>query len=150
MRLTTSATTSARSRHDVGQRHRARSCRAAHGLPGRRPDLPRKVLMSSATWFQFVALIAVLLVTAIPLGKYIALVYGDEGKAPGDRVFLPVERLIYRFCRVDPEREQRWTVYAYSLFAFSLVSFLVVYALQRLQGSLPFNPVDLSGVIPHL
>jgi K+-transporting ATPase ATPase A chain len=79
-----------------------------------------------------------------------ALVFSDEAKAPGDRVFLPVERLIYRICRVDPDREQRWTVYAYSLFAFSFVSFLVVYALQRLQGSLPFNPVDVSGVIPHL
>ncbi len=50
--------------------------------------------------------------------------YGG-GKAPGDRVFCPVERLIYRICRVDPEREQRWTVYALSLLAFSVVSFLV-------------------------
>ena len=76
-------------------------------------------------------------------------VYGD-GRAPGDRLFLPIERLIYRICGVDEKREQRWNVYAYSLLAFSAISFLVLYLLQRLQGSLPFNPSGLSGVIPHL
>jgi K+-transporting ATPase ATPase A chain len=106
--------------------------------------------MSAAGWLQFAALIAVLLVTAPPLGRYMARVYGDEGKAPGDRVFGPVERLIYRVCRVNPEREQRWTIYALSLFAFSLVSFLVLYGLQRLQGVLPLNPVDLPAVVPNV
>ena len=51
---------------------------------------------------------------------------------------------------MDNRREQRWTVYAYSVLGFSLVSFLAVYFLQRLQGSLPFNPSDVSGVVPHL
>jgi K+-transporting ATPase ATPase A chain len=106
--------------------------------------------MSGAGWLQFIALIAVLLVTAPPLGRYMAKIYGDGDRAPGDRVFLPVERLIYRICRVDPDREQRWTVYAYSLLGFSVVSFLTVYALQRLQHWLPFNPVDLPNVGAHL
>ena len=79
-----------------------------------------------------------------------ARVYGDGERAPGDRFFLPIERTIYRLCGVDERREQRWTTYAYSLLAFSLVSFLVVYAVQRLQGSLPFNPSGVSGVLPHL
>lgn len=105
--------------------------------------------MSAANWAQFLLLIGVLVATAPPLGRYMARVYGDEG-APGDRVFLPVERGIYRLCRVDPGREQRWTVYAYSLLAFSAVSFLFVYGLQRLQGSLPLNPTDMPGVVPHL
>jgi K+-transporting ATPase ATPase A chain len=74
-----------------------------------------------------------------------AAVYGG-GKAPGDRVFLPVERAFYRVCRVDPESEQRWTVYTFSLLAFSLVSFLFLYLLQRLQGVLPFNPTDMPAV----
>jgi K+-transporting ATPase ATPase A chain len=106
--------------------------------------------MSLASWLQFVALIGVVVLTAAPLGRYMARVYGDEGSAPGDRFFLPVEGLIYRLCRIDPGREQRWTTYAYSLLGFSLVSFLTVYALQRLQGSLPLNPAALPGVIPHL
>jgi K+-transporting ATPase ATPase A chain len=106
--------------------------------------------MSAAGWLQFGVLIGVLLVTAPPLGWYMAKVYGEEDKAPGDRVFGPVERLIYRICRVNPEREQRWTVYAFSLFAFSLVSFLLLYGLQRLQGQLPLNPVDLPAVVPNV
>jgi potassium-transporting ATPase potassium-binding subunit len=105
--------------------------------------------MSAATWAQFIALIIAVVVLAPPLGRYMAGVYGD-GRGPGDRVFLPVERLIYRACRVDDKREQRWTVYAYSVLGFSLVSFLALYLLQRLQGSLPFNPSGVSGVIPHL
>jgi K+-transporting ATPase ATPase A chain len=106
--------------------------------------------MSVASWLQFIVLIAVLLVTAVPLGRYMARVYGDGEKAPGDRVFGPIERVIYRICRIDPEREQRWTVYAYSLIGFSIFSFLAVYALQRFQGSLPLNPTDVPAVVPHL
>jgi K+-transporting ATPase ATPase A chain len=106
--------------------------------------------MSLANWLQFLAVIGVVVVTAVPIGRYMARVYGDRGKAPGDRLFLPVERLIYRICRIDPSSEQRWTTYSYSLLAFSLFSFLAVYGLQRLQGSLPLNPAGLSAVVPHL
>jgi K+-transporting ATPase ATPase A chain len=106
--------------------------------------------MSAASWLQIITLIAVLIITAVPLGRYMGRVYGDGEKVPGDRIFLPVERLIYRICRVDPASEQRWTTYAYSLLGFSLFSFLAVYGLQRLQGSLPLNPANLPGVVPHL
>jgi K+-transporting ATPase ATPase A chain len=51
---------------------------------------------------------------------------------------------------VDPRSEQRWTVYAFSVIGFSVASFLVLYALQRLQGVLPFNPTDMPGVTNHL
>lgn len=105
--------------------------------------------MSAPAWLQFAALIAVVVLTAIPLGRYMARVYDDDAVA-GDRFFLPIERLIYRMCRIDPSREQRWTVYTYSVLAFSIVSFLVVYGLQRLQGSLPFNPTDMPAVTPHV
>ena len=106
--------------------------------------------MSTAGWVQFLALVAGVAVTAPLLGRYMAAVYADEGRAPGDRLFGPVERVVYRICRVDPAREQRWTVYAHSLLGFSLMSFLFLYLLQRLQGSLPLNPTDLSGVGEHL
>lgn len=106
--------------------------------------------MSVASWMQFLALIALLVATAPPLGRYIARVYGEGERAPGDRVFLPLERAIYRVCGVDAEREQRWTIYALSLLGFSAVSFLVLYATLRLQGYLPFNPTGVGGVAPHL
>jgi len=85
----------------------------------------------------------VLLAITKPLGTYMAKVFG------GERTFLhpvlrPFERLSYRLCGINEEKEQRWTEYAASLIAFSLVSFLFVYAIQRLQGFLPFNPMHFG------
>jgi len=106
--------------------------------------------MSWQNILQFVALAALLAVTVPLLGRYIAAVYGarDDGTAPGDRVFNPLERTIYRVLGVDRKREQRWNVYAVSLVAFSLVSILVLYVILRAQGVLPFNPTDREGLTP--
>jgi potassium-transporting ATPase potassium-binding subunit len=101
--------------------------------------------MSGAAWLQFLVLIALVLAATPLLGGYMAKVYGG-GAAPGDRIFGPIERLIYRATGVDPSREQRWTIYARSLLAFSAVSVLGLYLLQRVQGGLPVNPTDVPGV----
>src|SRR4051794_35954802 len=105
--------------------------------------------MSTSAWLQVLFLIALLAISTPLLGTYLARVYGG-GRAPGDRVFRPVENLIYRACRVDPDREQRWNVYAYSLLAFSVVSVLILYVQLRVQGSLPLNPDHLGAVNPQL
>jgi potassium-transporting ATPase potassium-binding subunit len=107
--------------------------------------------MSTANWLQFVVFIALVGVTAPFIGRYIARVYDDsERPAPGDRFFLRIERPIYRICRVDPSREQRWTVYAYSVLAFSVISLLLLYLQLRIQDSLPFNPTNVPAVGEHL
>ncbi|HLI56162.1 MAG TPA: potassium-transporting ATPase subunit KdpA [Actinomycetota bacterium] len=105
--------------------------------------------MSTAAWAQLGALILALAVLAPPLGWYLAKVYGG-GKAPSDRIFGPLERLIYRLCGIDPDGEQHWKVYAFSLLAFSFVSVLILYAQLRLQGHLPVNPDHFKGVTPAL
>lgn len=105
--------------------------------------------MTLAGWGQLLALIVLIGITAPFLGRYIANVF-EGGPSRLDRVFGPIERLFYRAGRIDPEREQRWNVYALSMLAFSVVSFLLLYALQRFQGSLPFNPTDVAGVTPGL
>jgi K+-transporting ATPase ATPase A chain len=105
--------------------------------------------MSVAGWAELAALLVLLAITAPLLGRYIAHVY-EGGPSPVDRVAGPVERLIYRMCRVDPEREQRWNTYALSLIAFSLVSVLLLYLIQRIQGRLPLNPTDMVNVAPAL
>jgi K+-transporting ATPase ATPase A chain len=93
-----------------------------------------------------VIVLIVLLVISTPLlGSYMAKVFTNK-KAPGDRFFKPVERLIYRITGVNPEGEQRWTTYAISVLAFSLVSVLVLYGMQRLQAHLLFNPDHLANV----
>ncbi|MGZ4754170.1 MAG: potassium-transporting ATPase subunit KdpA, partial [Acidimicrobiia bacterium] len=101
--------------------------------------------MQSSDWAQIALVVAVLAILVPVLGSYMAKVYGD-GPAPGDRVLLPVERLVYRVCLVDPESEQRWTVYAFSVLAFSMVGALLLYAMQRVQGSLPLNPTHAPQV----
>ena len=107
--------------------------------------------MTTASWLQFVVLIALVAVTAPFIGRYMARVYDDsERPAPGDRFFLRIERPIYRICRVDPRSEQRWTVYAYSVLAFSVISLLLLYLQLRIQDSLPFNPTNMPAVGQHL
>ena len=69
---------------------------------------------------------------------------------PGDRVFGPIERLIYRVCGIDPEGEQRWKTYAISLLSFNAVAVLAVYFVQRIQAHLPFNPTHVTAVPPFM
>jgi potassium-transporting ATPase potassium-binding subunit len=96
-------------------------------------------------YLEVVVLVLLLAVSTPLLGTYMAKVF-QGGKAPGDRVFGPVERLVYRITGVNAEGEQRWTVYAISVLAFSFVSVLVLYGMQRLQAHLPFNPDHLASV----
>ncbi|HEX3523786.1 MAG TPA: potassium-transporting ATPase subunit KdpA [Stellaceae bacterium] len=69
----------------------------------------------------------------------------------GERTFLspilrPVERAVYWCCGVDEKEEQHWLTYAVAMLFFSVVGFLTLYALQRLQWYLPFNPQGQAGV----
>jgi len=100
--------------------------------------------MTAAAWAQVLVLLVLLAISTPLLGSYMAKVYGG-GRAPGDRVFGPFERLIYRATGVDEKSEQRWQTYALSLLAFSFVSVVVLYAQIRLQGHLPLNPDGFQG-----
>jgi potassium-transporting ATPase potassium-binding subunit len=101
--------------------------------------------MSGANALQLLALLVLLAATVPPAARYLAAVYA-EGPAPGDRVFAPAERAVYRLLGVDPAGGQRWTAYAWSLLAFSAVSVLVLFAVQVVQGRLPVNPTDMGAV----
>ena len=95
-------------------------------------------------WLQILVFFVLILASTKPLGTFIASVI--EGR----RNFLtpvvgPLEKLIYRICGVRPEDEQHWTRYAAALVAFSAISGLLLYAVQRLQGLLPFNPQGLNA-----
>jgi K+-transporting ATPase ATPase A chain len=92
-----------------------------------------------------------ILVTAVsvPLGLYMARVFSNE-RTFLDPVLSPIERLIYRICGINPGVEMGWAGYAISMLAFSLISMIFLYALQRLQYYLPLNPQRLAGVPPGL
>ena len=94
---------------------------------------------------QLAIFFLVLLALTKPIGVYLTRVFSGE-KTFISRVFGPIERLIYRLCRVDAASEQHWTVYTGAMLMFSVVSLLVLYALQRLQYYLPLNPQQFTGV----
>src|SRR6266699_3045372 len=101
-------------------------------------------VMTANGWLQIAVFFLLVLACAKPLGIYIAAVM--EGRRTWlSSILAPCERLIYRICGVSADREQRWTGYAASLLAFSLMSGLLLYLLQRAQGLLPFNPRHFSG-----
>jgi K+-transporting ATPase ATPase A chain len=100
-------------------------------------------------WVFLAVLIGATAVLTPVLGMYMFSVFG-EGPSYGDRIFGPVERLVYRVTGVDPNSEQHWTRYVLSLLAFSAASLAVLYAILRLQGVLPFNPTGMPGVDPAL
>src|SRR5579864_8219467 len=98
-------------------------------------------------WFQiFLFLLLIFLVTK-PLGIYMARVFSRE-KTFMDPVMRPLERVLYRVTGVDESHEMRWTEYAVAMLLFSVVSMIVLYLMQRLQGHLPFNPQKLGAVSP--
>ncbi|HQR53428.1 MAG TPA: potassium-transporting ATPase subunit KdpA [Burkholderiales bacterium] len=100
--------------------------------------------MSANGYLQLALYVVVLLALAKPLGAYMANVY--EGRSIVTRLGAPFERLLYRVCGVDPEREMRWTQYAFAMLLFNLLGLLAVYALQRLQADLPLNPQGFGAV----
>ena len=103
--------------------------------------------MSANTLLQLALYLAVLLLLVKPLGAYMAAVY--EGRATlAQRLLGPVERGLYRLCGIKPEEEMGWRAYAGAFMLFNLLGALAVYALQRLQDVLPFNPQKLAAVSP--
>jgi len=96
-------------------------------------------------WLQIFFFLALILLVTKPLGLFMTRVFNGE-RTFLDPVLGPIERLIYKLTRVDAGKEMRWTEYAVAMLLFSVVSMLVLYVLQRIQGVLPFNPQHLPGV----
>ncbi|MDQ1710811.1 MAG: potassium-transporting ATPase potassium-binding subunit [Frankiaceae bacterium] len=95
-----------------------------------------------AGWAQLGLLVALLGVAWRPVGDYLARVYASERH-------WRAERVVYRVCGIDPASEQRWSVYGASLLAFSAVSVVLLFILQRVQPSLPLS-LGHDGVPPAL
>lgn len=101
--------------------------------------------MTANNILQIALYFGVLLLLAVPLGGYMAMVY--EGKPCGlDLILRPVEKIFYRVCGIRQDDEMGWQQYALSLLAFNAAGMLLLYMLQQLQGILPLNPQGFSGV----
>jgi len=100
-------------------------------------------------WLQIVLFAVLVVLLTKPFGAYMTRVFAGERTLLA-RALRPIERGIYRLCGVDEKEEQHWVAYAVAMLAFSFAGFVVLYALQRLQAMLPFNPQGLDPVAPDL
>src|SRR2546427_7734588 len=105
--------------------------------------------MTANGWLQIAIFLALVLAVTKPLGIFMACVFSREHTFL-DLVLRPVERLLYRLTGVDEDHEMRWTEYAFAMLLFSVVSMVVLYVQQRVQGFLPLNPQKLGAVPPDL
>jgi K+-transporting ATPase ATPase A chain len=95
---------------------------------------------TAAGWLQVALLVAALAACYVPLGNYMARIFTAKEH-------WRVERGIYKLCGIDPEADMRWSVYVRSMLAFSFVSVLFLYLIQRTQHWL-FLSIGMSNVTP--
>src|SRR6202034_2927921 len=107
------------------------------------PVTSGEVLMTANGWLQILLFFGLVLLITKPLGVYMAKVLERE-KSRTDRIFGPIERLLYRVTGIDEGHEMPWTEYAVAMLLFSAVSMFLTYALQRFQSFLPWNPQHLG------
>ncbi len=105
--------------------------------------------MTLAGWAQIALFCAVVVALVKPLGWYMNRVFA------GERTFLspavrPIEVSLYKIAGVNERSEQDWLTYAVSMVVFHIGGFLILYALLRTQGWLPFNPAGMTAVAPDL
>jgi K+-transporting ATPase ATPase A chain len=105
--------------------------------------------MTSLGWSQIAFFTAIIGLLARPLGGYLAGVYSGNGTLL-QPLIGPVEAGLYRLAGIKPENEQSWLQYTASLLVFHAVGTIGLYALVRLQGVLPLNPLSLGGVSQDL
>ena len=95
-----------------------------------------------------IATYAITLLIAIPLGRYIAKVFG------GQRTLLdfmaPLERGIFRFCGIDPKEEMNWKQHLKALLTINMLWFVYAFFLLIFQDKLPLNPDHNAGQTPDL
>src|SRR6516225_5120271 len=102
--------------------------------------------MNISGWMQLGLFIGVLLLITKPLGLHLCQVLDVSGKTFMDPVVKPFEKLTYRICGIDPEKEQGWIQYSIAMLIFSMVTMLLTYGILRLQNFLPLNPQNLPAV----
>src|SRR5438105_3051580 len=101
--------------------------------------------MTFIGWIQILLYCAIVVALVVPLGSYMTRVFN------GERTFLspvlqPIEAALYWMGGINARREQHWVTYTVSMLLFHVGGFLILYALLRLQGLLPFNPAGQGAV----
>jgi potassium-transporting ATPase potassium-binding subunit len=85
---------------------------------------------------QYLAFVTAVTLLVKPVGGYLERVFTHQ-KTALDGVCAPIERLLYRICRISPELEMSWSQYATCFVVFSAVGTVLLYLILRVQQSLP-------------
>ena len=94
---------------------------------------------------QILLYLVVLFGLAKPLGGYMARVYDGKVAWLG-----ALERGFYRAAGIDSAREMGWKEYTAAVLAFSVGGLGLLYAMLRWQSHLPWNPMAMPDLTPHL
>jgi len=105
--------------------------------------------MTGNGWFQIFIFLGLVLLVTKPLGLFLYRVY-ERKSTFLDPILRPVERLIYRVCNIDENKEQDWKAYGIAMLFYSGASLLLLYLIERTQEWLPWNPQKLTNVAPDL
>jgi K+-transporting ATPase ATPase A chain len=105
--------------------------------------------MIARSYVEILFFLAVTVALMKPLGGYMAKVFQNEPIAL-EKVFGPIERLLYRAAGVKKDEETSWQTYATGMLLFNGAGVLLTYAIQRLQYFLPLNPQGFVAPSPDL
>ncbi|SDJ72351.1 potassium-transporting ATPase subunit KdpA [Variovorax sp. OV700] len=100
--------------------------------------------MTASAWSLLASFLVVLLLLAWPVGKFLAALCDERVPRWMQRIEAP----IYKLAGTQLGQSMHWLTYALALLAFNAVGAIFLYALQRLQGSLPLNPAAMGAVSP--
>ncbi|QCB55488.1 potassium-transporting ATPase subunit KdpA [Sphingopyxis sp. PAMC25046] len=101
--------------------------------------------MTFQGWLLIIVFVGLLLAITKPMGRWLFALY-DGQRTPLHRLLGTVEAGFYRLASIDPNEEQSWRRYAVHMLIFNAVLLLFTYAVLRLQGVLPLNPLGYEGV----
>ncbi len=101
--------------------------------------------MQTADWIQLIIFLGIIILLTKPVGIYLYKILTPNESTFLDPVLKPVEKLIYRACRINPLLEQNWKDYLACIMGFSLISLLFTFALLAAQHYLPFNPQHFAA-----
>jgi len=98
--------------------------------------------MTSSGWIQLLVFLVALVLITKPMGLYLLRVLDPEkegGLGILEKIFGPIERLVYKVARIDPRKQQNWKQYAIAILMLGMVTMLLSYGLYRIQDLLPLQ-----------
>jgi K+-transporting ATPase ATPase A chain len=97
---------------------------------------------------QYTLIFLLLIVIAVPLGKYLYVAFFEKGKI--DRFFSPIEAVIYRLSGIRSLEEMTWKSYCTALLIVNAALLGISYGLLRIQHYLPLNGAKVENMEPTL